>query len=495
MGSATGVVITTDVPVEGRAAVPAYVDERLPIVGPARAVQVVTSGPMAGGPPMPVRLAPAGAPAIGPALPIYLVAGSLTTLGYTDNVRAITAAPLLEYYPLADASGSTAVDESGNGRNGTYGGGVTLGVTGIGDGRTAASFSTGNVNIYTAGFAGAFNGQEFASSIWLKVSGAGVWTDGTVRRALSLRTTGSDLCIIARDVTNNSLTITYTATSGGSVTKALTLTGLSTTDWFHLGVIISKSGDYARAYYNGVQAILTQTGLGTFTGSLSTTLTTLAAGSTSNVTPWSGAAAHAAIFGSGLTSADMAILGRLGRHIVCEGDSRTTESSISWPMQAGFTTAGFADVATSGDKVSDMITQATNTIDPLIRGLLTNVAVVWGGLNDATAGASATTIYNRLVSWCQGRRAAGFRVVVCTEIDAQSAATDAVGWHSTIYPALNTLIRNNWSTFADGLADLAANSALQDATNTTYYNADKVHLVSAGYAVVSNIIKPVVLSV
>jgi hypothetical protein len=78
MGGALGVVITTDVPVEGRAAVPVYVDDSLPIVGPSRAI-VVTTGevPQAGGPPMAVRLAPAGTPALGPALPVYVVSGNL----------------------------------------------------------------------------------------------------------------------------------------------------------------------------------------------------------------------------------------------------------------------------------------------------------------------------------------------------------------------------------------------------------------------------------
>jgi len=80
MAGALGVVITNDVPVEGRAAVPVYVDDSLPIVGPSQAI-VVTTGevPQMGGPPMAVRLAPAGTPAIGPALPVYVVSGALSS--------------------------------------------------------------------------------------------------------------------------------------------------------------------------------------------------------------------------------------------------------------------------------------------------------------------------------------------------------------------------------------------------------------------------------
>jgi hypothetical protein len=80
MGGALGLVITTDVPIEGRHAQPVYVDDSLPIVGPSRACVVITGEiPLAGGPPIPVRLAPAGTPAIGPAIPVYVVSGSLSS--------------------------------------------------------------------------------------------------------------------------------------------------------------------------------------------------------------------------------------------------------------------------------------------------------------------------------------------------------------------------------------------------------------------------------
>lgn len=78
MAGALGVVITTDVPMGGQHAQPVYVDDGLPIVGPAQAI-VVTNGeiPQAGGPPLAVRLAPAGTPTTGPVMPVYVVSGSL----------------------------------------------------------------------------------------------------------------------------------------------------------------------------------------------------------------------------------------------------------------------------------------------------------------------------------------------------------------------------------------------------------------------------------
>lgn len=96
MAGALGLVLTGDtVPVEGRHAIPVYVDDSLPIVGPSRAC-VVTTGeiPQAGGPPLAVRLAPAGTPAIGPALPVYVVSGSLSS-GPPATPPANTVLPLI----------------------------------------------------------------------------------------------------------------------------------------------------------------------------------------------------------------------------------------------------------------------------------------------------------------------------------------------------------------------------------------------------------------
>lgn len=64
-------------------------------------------------------------------------------MSYTSEVLADSPAA---YWRLGDASGTTAVDSSGNGHNGVYTGTVTLGATGLvpGDATTSADFSAGN---------------------------------------------------------------------------------------------------------------------------------------------------------------------------------------------------------------------------------------------------------------------------------------------------------------------------------------------------------------
>jgi len=52
---------------------------------------------------------------------------------------------------------------------------------------------------------------------------------------------------------------------------------------------------------------------------------------------------------------------------------------------------------------------------------------------------------------------------------------------------MNEWIRANWSTYYDGLVDVAAAPELQDPNNPTYFQPDTVHLTTAGYRVVATL--------
>lgn len=107
MAGALGVVLTgSNVPVEGSHAIPVYVDDSLPIIGPSRACVISTGEiPPMGGPPLAVRLAPTGTPALGPAVPVYVVPGGgiLDTFAYTNKIKAMGP---IAYWPMAEASGA-----------------------------------------------------------------------------------------------------------------------------------------------------------------------------------------------------------------------------------------------------------------------------------------------------------------------------------------------------------------------------------------------------
>jgi len=219
---------------------------------------------------------------------------------YTQKVLALSP---LGYWPL----NGSANDASGNGYNGAATA-VTYG-TGIGDGGQAGVFdgSTSFVDIYSAGFAGAFNNQELTLAIWCKVSAAGVWADAKARQVFRLRADNSNIAVLARTATANQIQSNYLA--GGS-TKPINDTSLAaSTAWFHLAVTVSKSGDAEKFYINGAQVGSTQTGLGTWAGALASNTTAI--GSATNASSglaWSGSLAHAVIFTSALSAAQVASL-------------------------------------------------------------------------------------------------------------------------------------------------------------------------------------------
>ena len=308
MAGALGLVLTgTTVAVEGSHAVPVYVDNSLPIVGPARACVISTGEiPQGGGPPLAVRLAPAGTPAIGPAIPVYVVPGGgvLDTLAYTKKVQS--SGPI-SYWAMAEASGSVALDSSGNGRTGAYTA-VTLGAAGIGDGRTAASFdgATSFNNIYTASFDAAWTGGEFTIAGWAKVSAAGVWTDAANRAIIRIRRSGSgDRIDLLKSSTNNEVDYIYVASG---VTKSVVLGSFSPTTYFHIAVTVSAGADQMKAYINGAQTGATQNGLGAWGGVLDATQTCVGAVSTVPATVFSGTLAHIAVWNSALSAAAIANL-------------------------------------------------------------------------------------------------------------------------------------------------------------------------------------------
>ena len=100
---------------------------------------------------------------------------------YITKVLGIQSGNLIGYWPMDEKGGSVANDQSPENNDGAYTG-VDLanaaGPTGIGlcpwwDG-------TNDVNdIYSAGFASDWSGNQHTISCWIKVNAAAVWEDST----------------------------------------------------------------------------------------------------------------------------------------------------------------------------------------------------------------------------------------------------------------------------------------------------------------------------
>ena len=186
------------------------------------------------------------------------------------------------------------------------------------------------------------------------------------------------------------------------------------------------------------------------------------------------------------------------RLVVCDGNSITSgigagNHSQNYPSQlAALIGSGYRVVnfGIPSQTTSNMTADAVAQVDPLVNWSGGADLVAWENTNDIEFGASLATCQSRWNAYFSARQAAGWgsngtRLVAMTTIARGpfSAGQDA------ILADFNTWLRANYSTYATHLVDLAADSRLSDPTNTTYYNADQIHLNTTGYGVVAELVK------
>jgi len=145
------------------------------------------------------------------------------------------------------------------------------------------------------------------------------------------------------------------------------------------------------------------------------------------------------------------------------------------------------NLGVGGQTTQMMAADAGTEVDPLYAtSRRCNILVCWEGTNDLILGTAppydARQAYRHLAAYCKARQRAGFRVVICTVLPRGRSAAfyDARN-------ALNAELRAHWRSFADALADVAANMTIGAdgaETDATYYR-DTVHLTAAGYAIVA----------
>lgn len=202
----------------------------------------------------------------------------------------------------------------------------------------------------------------------------------------------------------------------------------------------------------------------------------------------------------GLTDGNGYILGEFFRsQIICYGNSLTYGTGASagedYPKQLFdlYVNAGYPDrfarnYGTSGYTTQQLINDRATTIG-LYSGSLyqRNLAIVWEGTNSLFFGENAATTFAQLQELCGYYKAAGYTVITATLLPRSDAGTP--GTFETSRQTLNTSIRNQTlGVYWDAVYDVAGDSRLGDAgdeLDTTYYNADKVHLIGAGYAIVA----------
>jgi hypothetical protein len=214
------------------------------------------------------------------------------------------ASSVIALWPVTERFNSTAYDFSANGFNGTYSGVILADTVGPRL-KPAPKWDGVNdyINVYSAGLAAAFNPNEGSLLIWYKILNSGVWSDGTNDFMINFTADGSNYVrIIKLSTTNN---INWGANFAG-VNKSISLNTNGNLNWLLTGLTYSKSADQMKAFYNGAQAGSTQTGLGTFTGSLSASFCAIGSQSSAGATPCNGWLAYALLLNRAATPAEFA---------------------------------------------------------------------------------------------------------------------------------------------------------------------------------------------
>jgi lysophospholipase L1-like esterase len=207
---------------------------------------------------------------------------------------------------------------------------------------------------------------------------------------------------------------------------------------------------------------------------------------------------YSATNGANLDSLSITPLPTTNPQVICDGDSLTAGSGIVnsgiYPFQLwqDLAASGYIvwNEGTSGDTLANMITNAAANVDVDYAATHSaNIVVIWAGTNDVNGTTSLATMQTNIQTYCNARRAVGWKVVV---VNMLPRATFDAG-REAIRVAYNTWLSSNWSFFADGYADVAAEANLQNTADTTYFT-DGTHLTAAGYTIVKNDVKASILN-
>lgn len=179
-------------------------------------------------------------------------------------------------------------------------------------------------------------------------------------------------------------------------------------------------------------------------------------------------------------------------NIVFEGDSLTAGNGLTaqqtYPCQLsarnatdGRNGARWANLATTGNTIVDMLTQ-TATVDALYASdYSANYAVLLAGVNDIGGSDDAATIYANLATWISGRKAVGFTTVILTLPPVAD---------TTKINAVNALLLAG-KAGADLLVDMAGDARFQNVADTTYYQGDQIHPTATGAQVLADLVRAV----
>lgn len=186
--------------------------------------------------------------------------------------------------------------------------------------------------------------------------------------------------------------------------------------------------------------------------------------------------------------------------IVCDGNSLTYGydliSDSSYPtklsQRSPYNSNGssVSNYGVSGQSTIDMLNDYSSQIAPLYNANQNSILIAWELTNDLYNTGNTDTVINRIVRYCEGGQATGFKVIVMTGIARKITGTTTGGDNQSSFNSkmstINTYLKTNFASFADEI--VALDETFTDFNDTGKYLADGVHLSGPGYTVVVNLI-------
>lgn len=190
-----------------------------------------------------------------------------------------------------------------------------------------------------------------------------------------------------------------------------------------------------------------------------------------------------------------------GKYLLFDGDSltagvqSTNVRNWSYPAQLSrLVTSGqpkYGNIGVGGQQIQNVTAATAAKLQLSYNTTLTGTLVFWMGSNDINNARTGAQVWGDIQTYLSTVRASypSVKIVGCTIL----TRSDNTGSEETNRTTLNTsiLTTSSGSGGFDYTVDLAADSRLSNASDTTYFDPDGVHLNDTGYGVVTALVKAV----
>lgn len=203
-------------------------------------------------------------------------------------------------------------------------------------------------------------------------------------------------------------------------------------------------------------------------------------------------------------------LSALSNQIIHDGDSLTagvqSSGQGSYPAQMNnmfLNGPVWSNFGVGGETMATALNNRPGVVDPCWGRYFGPNKIIFlsEGTNDIGGGTTGATIYSKTVSYCNGALAAGATAIFVLSLKNVGAWTGAQQTEANNYNAslradsttpvsasptsggANIVFKGASYLGAGGLIDIQAETNLQTPTNATYFAGDQVHLVNAGYCI------------